>query len=190
MNKIFLGFKVEGQKNFGLIKSKQYIVIANHRSYFDGFLLDAAVPFSHFLTTSFRFMVKPKYMEMYPFLWLLGGYPIYRTGNAEQSLELTEKLLKQGKHLLIFPEGTFDKDKDQPMPARRGIGYLARKYNLPIVPMAIIGAHGISLKNYFYRKNKVSIKIGKPFYYNEVGNDNDTDLKLAEKVMERVNVMI
>lgn len=192
----FLHFKVKGKKNFKLIKKKQYFIIANHRGFFDAFLACSAVPFLHFLKTNFRYMVKPNWIDAYPIVKLFGAYPIYRNkDDLKKTLKSTERFIKDGKNLLIFPEGTFPKDR-KPLPAKQGVGYLAKKYNLPILPMALFGSEGVNgnngldFKKVFSRKCHIKIKIGKPFYYSDVANYNDDNLTAAQKIMERVNVML
>lgn len=190
MAKFFLRFKVEGQENFKLLKGRQYIIIANHRNYLDPFLVCASVPFFHFLKTSFRYMTKPRYIKAFPFIPLFGAYPIYtKLGSIEKSLAFTEELIKKGKNLLIFPEGKLSLDGN-PAPARPGIAYLSRKYNLPIIPLAIKGNSGITFFSYFLRKHSVKVNVGKPFYYKDVINVYKDDYHMAEKIMERVNVML
>jgi len=167
--KFFLRFKVEGQENFKLVKGKQYIIIANHKNYVDAFLVCASIPFFHFLKTNFRFMTIAKMVKKFPFIMLFGAYPLYKKGDIEKTLKSTERKIKNKKHLLIFPEGKINYGNAQtPAPARPGIAYLAKKYNLPIVPIAIKGAGKITLKNYFLRRANVTAIVGKPFYYKEV----------------------
>lgn len=194
--KLFLHLKVKDRKNFKLIKKNQYFIIANHRSIIDGFLILTATPFSHFLKTNFRFMIAPEWIKKYAFMKHIGGYPIFRKrGNIKKILFQTEKFIKNGKNLLIFPEGKRSKN-NKPIPAKQGIGYLAKKYNLPILPIALFGSDeinknkGLNLKKTFSKKCHIKIKIGKPFYFNDVANYNDNNLISAQKIMNKVNEML
>ncbi len=194
--RITLRFGVSGQKNFKKLKSNQYIVVANHCGYFDAFLVCASIPFFHFLKTDFRYMMKPKWLKAYPFVKLFGAYPIYRKQESlEKTLAGTEEYLKNGKNILIFPEGTFPKNGEKPRP-KRGIAYLSKKYNLPIVPIALKGSDGLNGDNkadfgrLFSGKFRVKVRVGEPFYYNDVADDEISQEKAAEKIMERVNIML
>ncbi|MEA2064734.1 MAG: lysophospholipid acyltransferase family protein [Patescibacteria group bacterium] len=193
---LFLHFQVEGKKNLKLIKKKQYFVIANHRGFLDAFLLCDAIPFLHFLKTNFRYMIKPEWIKVYPIVKLFGGYPLHlKKGDLKKTLSNTEQFIKNGKNILIFPEGTFPKDGKQ-LKAKQGIGYLAKKYNLPILPMALFGSDGVNgkkgldFKKVFSKKCFVKIKIGKPFYFNDVADYSDDNLTAAQKIMDRVNAML
>ncbi|MCK4935274.1 MAG: 1-acyl-sn-glycerol-3-phosphate acyltransferase [Elusimicrobiales bacterium] len=193
---LFLHFQVDGKENFRLIKKKQYFIIANHRGFLDAFLVCAAIPFSDFLKTNFRYMVKSEWIKVYPIVKLFGGYPLnIEKGNLQKTLSGTEQFIKNGKSLLIFPEGTFPKD-GKLLQAKQGIGYLAKKYNLPILPMAIFGSDGVNgnrrldFKKVFSRKCRIKIKIGKPFYYSDAADYSDDNLTAARKIMGMVNVML
>ncbi len=193
---LFLHFKTEDKKNFRLIKKKQYFVIANHCGFLDAFLVCAAIPFSNFLKTSFRYMVKSEWMKVYPIVKLFGAYPLHiKKGDLQKTLANTERFIKNKKNLLIFPEGTFPKNNEPPQ-VRQGIGYLTKKYNLPILPMALFGTDGVNgnrgldFKKIFSKKCHVKIKIGKPFYCSDVADYSDDNLTTARKIMERVNMML
>lgn len=193
--KIFLHFGVRGQENFKLIKGNQYFIVSNHRGHLDPFLVSAAVPFFHFLKLNFRYMTKPQWFKVYPFIKLFGAYPLHRKQETlEQTLSMTEKFIKEGKDILIFPEGTIPKPGES-IPAKQGIAYLAKKYKLPILPMFIEGSRNLNsdnnldLKKIFSRKYQVKIKIGKPFYYDDVASGDMDYHTAAQKIMERVNVL-
>ena len=194
--KFFLKLKVRGQKNFKKIKKKQYFIVSNHLGYLDAFLVCAAVPFFHFLKTDFRYMVSPKWYETYPIVKYFGAYPLYRKQETlEKTLESTEEYIGKGKNMLIFPEGGFPKFGIRQKP-KKGIGYLAKKYNFPILPVAIKGSdsvngqNGLSVKNLFSGKHNIEINIGEPFFYADVADENMDYQTVADKIMDRVNIML
>ncbi|MBT4277298.1 1-acyl-sn-glycerol-3-phosphate acyltransferase [Candidatus Falkowbacteria bacterium] len=194
--KIFLKFEVKGQENFKLIKNKQYFIVANHLGYLDAFLVSGSIPFFRFLKVNLRYMITPKWFKRYPFVKFLGAYPVYRKQESlEKTLVKTEELIKKGKHMLIFPEGTFRKSEEGPKP-RQGIAYLSKKYNLPIIPIALRGSDGTNgdnrfdIKRFFSSKSQVKVKIGEPFYYQDVAEEGMDNFMVAEKIMQRVREML
>ena len=75
------------------------------------------------------------------------------------------RMLGEAKAVLMFPEGTRSPD-GQLQEARAGIGMIAAKANVPIVPMRIFGTdralpRGATLP----RPARVEIKFGEPFTY-------------------------
>ncbi|NCF74968.1 MAG: hypothetical protein GWO87_00555 [Xanthomonadaceae bacterium] len=194
--KFFLHLKISGQKNFNLVKQKQFFIIANHISYLDPFLVSATVPFFKFLKMDFRYMTKAYWFKIYPIIKFLGAYPLKRKQKTlEKTLAETEKFIEKGKQMLIFPEGTIPKQGER-LPVRQGIAYLAKKYNLPILPIALKGSDRINgeksvdIKKIFSRKYSVSVKIGKPFYYNDVADNNMDYHSVAYKIMEQVRMIL
>jgi len=195
--KFFLHFKIKNKKNFKLLKKNQFFIVSNHKGYFDAFLISVSIPFFLFLKTNFRYMTKPDWLNVYPFIKILGAYAIYRKNNDsfEKKMELTENFIKEGKNLLIFPEGTFSKNK-KTLPAKQGIGYLSKKYNnIPILPVFLENSEcvnkgkKINFKKILSRKHHIKIIIGKPFYYKDVADYKDDNLTVAQKIMERVNII-
>jgi 1-acyl-sn-glycerol-3-phosphate acyltransferase len=74
-------------------------------------------------------------------------------------------LLEEGKALLMFPEGTRSPNGQLQQP-RAGVGMIAARAKVPIVPMRIFGTDralpkGASLP----RPARVEIKFGEPFTY-------------------------
>lgn len=69
----------------------------------------------------------------------LNAIEIDREGGGLAGLKETLRRLKQGKKVLIFPEGTRT-STGQPAPLKPGFVSLARRGSIPLVPMAVTGA--------------------------------------------------
>jgi len=74
--------------------------------------------------------------------------------DLKNSIMKMAKVLKQGKKILIFPEGTRTRN-GEPGEFKRTYAILSARLNIPIVPVAISGSYGAMSKG----ANKV--KIGK-----------------------------
>jgi len=195
--KFFFHFKIKNKKNFKLLKKNQFFIVSNHRGYFDAFLISSSFPFFLSLKTNLRYMVKPNWLNVYPFIKMLGAYAIYRekNNNLEEKMKLTENFIKDGKNLLIFPEGAFSKNK-KTLPAKQGIGYLIKKYNnIPVLPVFLENSEcvnkgkKINFKKILSRKHHIKIIIGKPFYHKDIANYENDNLTVAQKIMERINIL-
>ncbi len=117
------------------------IVVANHASYLDGVILQA------FLPPRFSYVIKGE-MQNVPFVHLLlrriGAKFVERfvaSGSARDARALL-KAAAAGESLAFFPEGTF---VSEPGLGRFRPGAFAAAINgeLPIVPLAIIGARKV-----------------------------------------------
>lgn len=119
-------------------KDRAVIFAANHQS-----TMDIPAMFGY-LPVQFRIMAK-RILFMVPFLgwhlYLSGNIPIDRK-NARQafgSVFKASNLLKRGISILVFVEGTRSRDGKLHR-FKRGSFTLARKLNVPVVPVAIQGS--------------------------------------------------
>jgi 1-acyl-sn-glycerol-3-phosphate acyltransferase len=119
-------------------KDRAVIFAANHQS-----TMDIPAMFGY-LPVQFRIMAK-RILFMVPFmgwhLYLSGNIPIDRK-NARQafgSVYKASNLLKRGISILVFVEGTRSRDGKLHR-FKRGSFTLARKLNVPVVPVAIQGS--------------------------------------------------
>ena len=112
-----------------------YIIVANHASYLDIFMMYAILPKSHFL-----FMGKAEILK-YPLMKTLFKHlniPVHRDNRMKsaRSFITAKKALAEGWSLVIFPEGKIPDDNCPTMiPFRDGAFKLAKSANVPIVPI-------------------------------------------------------
>jgi 1-acyl-sn-glycerol-3-phosphate acyltransferase len=113
------------------------IIAANHASIIDPPLI--AISWPHelaFLARSGLFNIK----------WLgwlirkLNAFPLSESGGDLAAMRLVGKLVKEGQHVVIFPEGQRSWDNIM-QPFKPGTAVLACRFNCPIVPCYIAGSH-------------------------------------------------
>lgn len=94
------------------------------------------------------------------FLHIMGAIPV-RRGEADiESVKQVLKVLKSDKQLLIFPEGTRNKEGTQEMAEfKTGTARFAIKTKVPIVPMIYYRSPKMFQKNWLY--------VGEPFTLEE-----------------------
>lgn len=95
----------------------------------------------------------------------------------------TEKARNSGNSILIFPEGHWYEDFNKEHPLSDGAAMLAKKYNLPIIPIYIKNA------NEWKKGHPVSISFGKPFMASGEGSSGrqDTTEKIRLALSELQN---
>tara|TARA_Y100000589_G_scaffold63570_1_gene54879 strand:+ start:8021 stop:8782 length:762 start_codon:yes stop_codon:yes gene_type:complete len=118
-----------------------YIIVANHISYLDIFLLPSILPKNRFL-----FLGKSELLR-YP---LIKTYfkklhiPVFRQNKlkAAKSLIKSKRELKKGWSLVIFPEGGIPSLNNPKMiKFKEGSFQLAKSSDVPIVPITFINNH-------------------------------------------------
>jgi len=121
------------------------IFMSNHQSNFDIFSLLAAMP------RQIHWIAKKELFEI-PFFghsMRRGGYiPLDRSDGrkALQSMDEAAATIRQGKSVVLFPEGTRTPDGSL-LPFKRGGFILARKAAVPVVPVTINGSGKINPAN-------------------------------------------
>src|SRR5262249_20316944 len=92
---------------------------------------------------------------------MLNTFPFDRQ-HPRQGLVYGKEILRSGKSLLIFPEGTRAKPADH-LNFKRGFAALACQLGLPVVPIHIDGSYEMMPKGtHFPRRASIHISFGKP----------------------------
>jgi len=109
------------------------IIASNHIARADPFLLGSAVP------RELWFMAKKELFKPFllgRFISKVNAFPVDRFSFDIEVIKKSISFLKQGKALIMFPEGTRSKD-GQIKEGKIGVGMLAHKAGVPIVPAYI-----------------------------------------------------
>ncbi len=135
-----LAVRVKGREH--VPHNRQAIVIANHCSHLDLGLVkyalaDYAPNLSALAAQDYFFNTQYKRDFFEPFTNLI---PVDRTAPLESSLRYAEKAMREGRIVLVFPEGTRSVD-GQLQEFKHGIGYLQAKSGLPILPVYLRGTY-------------------------------------------------
>ena len=128
--KIFFNIEVQGKET--IPKNKALIVASNHISLLDPIVVGAAFP------SRLYFLAKEELFKNKLFSLLiknLGAVPLKRDKTDVAAMKIALKLLKQGKSLLIFPEGGRGELKS----VKAGVGFLAQKSSAPVVVARVFG---------------------------------------------------
>ncbi|SEE80834.1 lysophospholipid acyltransferase family protein [Ruania alba] len=157
---------VEGERHVADLDGP-FIVVANHSSHLDAPLCITALPYS--VTKNVATAVAADYF--YSSTWrsmltslFFNSYPVERGKSRGKSAGLSVTLLRQGVPLLIFPEGTRSRTGEM-ADFTPGAAALGRALRVPIVPVALVGAHDAMPPGTFWPKSgrmPVKVLIGKP----------------------------
>jgi 1-acyl-sn-glycerol-3-phosphate acyltransferase len=127
--------KVYGRENID--RSRSYVVVANHQSQYDIFVIYGWYP------TDFRWVMKIQ-LRSVPFL----GYSCYKIGHvyidrsnpeaAIASINQAKERIKAGTSIMFFPEGHRGEGKKM-LPFKKGAFIFALDMGYPILPVTIVG---------------------------------------------------
>jgi 1-acyl-sn-glycerol-3-phosphate acyltransferase len=182
--RFFLDFEVEAEEDIENLKGP-LIIASNHLCWFDAFLIGAAFPFN---SKIFPIHYACWYRYYYLFLPLtraFGAFPIRKGVGLENALKKAIEILEKGGTIGIFPEGK-RRHLGRPRKARRGVVFLSLKTNSPILPVLIEGILNLKISEFFLRKRRVKVKIGKKIYLSSRKEEETKLCRLAEFVMSKI----
>lgn len=182
--KFFFKPKIIYQFNQDSLK-KGIIFACNHQSRLDLFLLFGAIPPSKFINLiPIRGLVAEKYMDTWWKKIILGGFGTHplKKGIKESSgaLLFILDLIDKRRTILLFPEGKVLK-RNEMVKTNPGLGYLALKRNIKIVPTYLSGFQNVKMKNLIKGKYRPKIVFGKPqtFFKGKLSPETVSDTILS-----------
>ncbi|MGB9802573.1 lysophospholipid acyltransferase family protein [Desulfofundulus sp.] len=166
-------WEVVGADN--LPRSGGVLVVSNHVSYWDPVVVGCA------LTRQVHFIAKAELFRI-PLLGTvitaLGAFPVRRGGGDRQAIRRALELLKQGRVVGIFPEGTRSKSGELLEP-HLGAAMLALRAKVPVLPVAVINTRGVF--------GKVRVYIGKPLAFSREEQSGRPDYQaLSREIMREI----
>jgi len=131
--KILFWFKVNGREN--IPRKGGFIIASNHVSFADPPLIGVAAG------RSLRYMARHDLFKNRFCAWVLRQwhvFPVKRDSADLAALKTALQVLKNNEGLLLFPEGARQASGEFSKP-QPGVGFIARKSNVPIIPVFISG---------------------------------------------------
>ena len=165
-SKIFFRIHVNGIEN--IPKEGSCILCFNHRSLLDPPIIGVLMP------RKLCFMAKEELFKAPIFGFIikkLGVFPIKRGAADIGSVKTAIKILKAGKVLAMYPEGTRNNSGTLGK-AKPGAALIATRAQAPIIPIAAVGAY----KPF----NKLIVNIGKPITFEQYENQKLTMNELQD----------
>ncbi len=162
---VWYNVKVEGREN--IPKKGSFIFASNHRSYADPVLVVICG------RGRFSFMAKSELFENKAFGWLirmLGAFPVERGKGDTAAIDRAIDTVKNGTHLLIFPEGTRSMTGKVGR-GKTGVALIAAKAGADVIPV------GINFEGKLHFRSKIIVRYGEPIPASK--------LALAEDLSER-----
>jgi 1-acyl-sn-glycerol-3-phosphate acyltransferase len=116
------------------------------------------------------------------FLTRLGSFPVKRGSADLGAMKEALKRLKAGRVVLIFVEGT-RRIGDEPPKAQAGVGFLAMKSGVPIVPVYVQGTDQVMAPGTkFFKRGRVYATFGKPFFVNDAPDYEEASQRILDQI--------
>lgn len=189
---------------------KSVIVVSNHRSFFDMYVINMVL-YRHGFLQRLLFPVRSTFFYDHPLGFFVNGImswfsmypPIFRDRkrlslNHTAFSELSRALQLDGRSAGIHPEGTRNKGDDpyELLPAQSGVGRLIHLANVEVLPVFINGLGNDlyrQIKGNFDKKgDKVVVVFGEPIDFGDLldaPQTGKTHRAIAERTLEVIKAL-
>lgn len=171
----FYSIRVEGREN--VPRRGPAIIAANHVSFLDSFFIPLVVK-----KRKVTYLAKADYFKSWKTSWffkMVGQIPTEREGGkkSEHALNAALGVLKEGKLLGIYPEGTRSPD-GRLYRGRTGVARLALAAGVPVIPTGLVGTEEVMPKEAKFPRMKprlpVRVRFGQPLDFSRFqGQERD-----------------
>jgi 1-acyl-sn-glycerol-3-phosphate acyltransferase len=138
------------------------ILAPNHISYLDPPAAGSAVPQPVWFMAKHELFAIPVLGTILP---LVNAFPVRRGTADRAALRRAEALLREGKTVVLFPEGMrrFDGRLGDPEP---GVAFVALRTQAPVVPVALVGTdRALPRHSALPRPARVEARLGPPMTF-------------------------
>lgn len=164
-----------------------YIYIFNHRSFIDAPLIPLAIP------QEIRAIGKKELSKIPFFGMVVGRFAVWvdraNSESRKASLAKLLSILQTGKSIVVAPEGTRNNTKETLLPFQKGAFRLSLETQIPVVPIAFIGADKIMKRgSILLSPGKIQIYFSAPI--SPPRNSENAIVEFSEKCRNRLEAMI
>ncbi|MBP7102110.1 MAG: AMP-binding protein [Bacteroidales bacterium] len=148
-------FSSDGIKN---IPDEPCIIVANHQSALDGLFITSLM--KHKLYSNTYFFAKEKHWKniLMKFMARKNNVILMDINkNVREALQKLSYVLKQGKNVIIFPEGT--RSKTGMKDFKEAFAILSKELNIPVVPVVIYGSHRASYQRFKFPRYFAPVNV-------------------------------
>jgi 1-acyl-sn-glycerol-3-phosphate acyltransferase len=164
-----------------------FLLAANHASFLDPFLVGC-----HLQRQIAYFARKTLWKGGFSSWWLdtVGTIPVDRDGGQDVSaIKRVLRVLREDRGLVLFPEGTRTPD-GRLQPAKPGVGFIACKTQVPVVPVRIFGSFEAMGRGQGLRPGTpISLVFGRPLppsFYDDPGAGKQRAQVASDRIMAEI----
>lgn len=176
---LYFSLKKESQDK---ISNKPAIYIGNHQSFLDALMFNQAIPMKMMNDTYYIATVVHFDTPLRRYLADRGNVLIVDINkNLKETLQVSAEVLREGKNLVIFPEGARTRDGEL-QEFKKTFAILSKELNVPVVPFGIKGAYkAMPYGSKFPSMYPIKIK-----FFDKICPENLTIEEIVEKSKEEI----
>ncbi len=176
--------KIVGENN--VPKKGPFIIAPNHQSFIDGAIVVSGLSCKTLKNTYFYATEEHVKHPLLKAMAKRNNVILMEKRNLKNSILKLSEVLKQGKNVIIFPEGSRSFDGDM-VPFKKTFAILSKELNVPVVPVCIRGAYGVLPRGSRWIKSK---KIEVEYLPPVMPKDGDTYESVSDKVRDSIQKVL
>ncbi|GEL25484.1 1-acyl-sn-glycerol-3-phosphate acyltransferase [Pseudonocardia sulfidoxydans NBRC 16205] len=166
------------------------ILASNHLAVVDSFFLPLLVPRRITFLAKREYFTEPGVIGFLKkqFFTGVGQVPVDRSGGsaAQDAMDTAVRLLREGRLLGIYPEGTRSPD-GRLYKGKTGVARMALEAGVPVVPVAMIGTDKVNpIGSRMWKPHHVHIKVGEPLDFSRyagMAGDRFIERSMTDEIM-------
>ena len=176
---LYFSLKKESQDK---ISNEPAIYVGNHQSFLDALMFNQAIPMKMMADTYYIATVVHFDTPLRRYLADRGNVLIVDINkNLKETLQVSAEVLREGKNLVIFPEGARTRDGEL-QEFKKTFAILSKELNVPVVPFGIKGAYkAMPYGSKFPSMYPIKIK-----FFDKICPENLTIEEIVEKSKEEI----
>lgn len=184
---LYFRLRGEGMEN---LPDSPFIIVPNHQSLFDGLFVASFL--KNRLNKNTYFYAKEKHFRKWWLKFLASRNNVIVMDidrDLKLSLQKLAEVLRRGKNIIVFPEGTRTKDGNVGR-FKKTYAILSRELNVPVIPVAIKGAFEALPPGSFIPKpmKNIQVKFLDPVYPEDHTYDSLNEL-VFQKVLAELGTL-
>ena len=172
--------KIVGEKN--VPKKGPFIIAPNHQSFLDGPIVASGLSCKTLRNSYFFATEEHVKHPVVKSLAKRNNIIIMEKRNLKNSILKLSEVLKLGKNVVIFPEGSRSYDGEM-VPFKKTFAILSKELNVPVVPVCIRGAYDVLPRGSKWIKPK---KIEVEYLPPVMPENGDTYDSISDKVRDSI----
>ena len=186
--KSFLKFnnrlRIVGENN--IPKQGPFIIAPNHQSYLDGGIVVSGLSSKTLKRTYFYATEEHVKHPMLKYMAKRNNVILMEKRNLKNSILKLSEVLKQGKNVIIFPEGSRSFDGEM-VPFKKTFAILSKELNVPVIPVCIRGAYGVLPRgSRWIKPKKIEVEYLEPV----MPENEDTYDSVSDKVRDSIQKVL
>ncbi|PXY33062.1 1-acyl-sn-glycerol-3-phosphate acyltransferase [Prauserella sp. PE36] len=186
--RLFWPTKVTGLEN--IPETGGAILASNHLAVADSFFMPLYVSRRVTFPAKQEYFTEPGLKGRFKkwFFTGVGQFPIDRSGGsaAQAALDTAIRLLREGRLLGIYPEGTRSPDA-RLYKGKTGVARIALEARVPVIPVAMVGTESVNpIGSKMWRPRRLEIRFGKPLdfsRYEGLSGDRFVERSITDEIM-------